>query len=99
MIVELLNPGGTGIVVSDFVSTQTAPELAQWDEASFATQALQLIQRGNFFTGANPFSIGDYYQKLPSVESVHVIPPWKWDIGAKQFAVSAVTFRRKNTSR
>ena len=96
MVVELLNTGGVGVVVSDFVSTQTAPELAQWDESQFAPESLRLIQRGNFFKGANPFSIGEYYEKLPMVESVQVIPPWKWDIGAKQFAVSAVTFRRKD---
>lgn len=97
VIVELLNPGGAGVLISDFVSTQTAPELANWDESEFAQNAIQLVGKGNFFTGANPFSIRDFYRastkSAPTPRDVHVIPPWLWDIGAKQFAVSAVTFR------
>ncbi len=98
IILELLHPGGVGVLVTDFVATETAPELAQLDELLLPQAARHWIEQRNFFTGANPFAIRDYYnqsrQPGPFAEDVQVKGPWRWDIGAKQLAVSAVTFRR-----
>jgi hypothetical protein len=97
-IVELLNPGGAGILITDFVATATAPELAYLDDAQVPAAALNWINQRNFFTGTNPYAIRDYLQGLRdtvhTVENVQVSPAWRWDIGAKQLAVSAVTFHR-----
>jgi hypothetical protein len=98
VMIELLKPGGVGVLVTDFVSTETAPEIARLGEAQFPAAALEWLERRNFFTGANPFAIRDFFRSLATtgwaVEDVGVTAPWRWDIGAKQFAVSAVTFRR-----
>lgn len=96
MIVGLLHPGGTGIVVSDFVSTATAPELATLEDQQIPQAAEMWLKRGNFFTGANPYSIRDYLQKIASIEDVQVLKPWRWNIGARQFAVSGVVFQRRD---
>jgi hypothetical protein len=98
MLIELLKPGGVGILVTDFVSTETAPEIAAM-EALVPTEATRRwLEQRNFFTGANPFAIRDYYQNRRPADStigdVQLVAPWRWDIGAKQFAVAAVTFRR-----
>ena len=98
LMVDLAAPGGAGVLITDFVATETAPELAYLNDAQVAAAAVQWINQRNFFTGANPYAIRDYLQgpledKIFS-EDVHVSPAWRWDIGAKQFAVSAVTFRR-----
>jgi hypothetical protein len=98
MIVELLNPGRVGVLVTDVVATETAPELATLANAQVPAAAVRWINERNFFTGANPYAIRDYYQGRrtagQSVENVQVSAAWRWDIGAKQLAVSAVTFRR-----
>jgi SAM-dependent methyltransferase len=98
IILELLNPGGVGVLVTDFVATETAPELAQLDELLLPQAAMKWIEERNFFTGANPFAIRDYYNRSrepgPCAENAQVKGPWRWDIGAKQLAVCAVTFRR-----
>jgi hypothetical protein len=98
IILELLNPGGVGVLVTDFVATETAPELAQLDELLLPRAALKWIEERNFFTGANPFAIRDYYNRSRgpglSAENAQVKGPWRWDIGAKQLAVCAVTFQR-----
>jgi hypothetical protein len=98
IMVELLNPGGVGVLVTDFVATETAPELAQLADAQIPAAALEWIKQRNFFTGANPYAIRDYLRNRGkvdvSVENVDVSAAWRWDIGAKQLAVSAVTFRR-----
>jgi hypothetical protein len=98
MMVELLNPGGAGVLITDFVATETAPELAQLDDSQVPAAAVTWINQRNFFTGANPYAIRERFQELRgarlAVEKVEVSPAWRWDIGAKQMAVSAVTFRR-----
>jgi hypothetical protein len=98
IILELLNPGGVGVLVTDFVATETAPELAQMDELLLPRAAAKWIEERNFFTGANPFAIRDYYNRSrgpgPSASDAQVKGPWRWDIGAKQLAVCAVMFRR-----
>jgi hypothetical protein len=99
IILELLNPGGVGVLVTDFVATETAPELAQLDELLLPQVAAKWIEERNFFTGANPFAIRDYYNRSrgpgPCATNAQVKGPWRWDIGAKQLAVCAVTFRRR----
>ena len=98
MMVELLNPGGVGLLITDFVATETAPELAHIDDRLVPAAAARWINERNFFTGANPYAIRDCFQNLNgagrTVENVQVSPAWRWDMGAKQLAVSAVTFRR-----
>jgi hypothetical protein len=102
LILELLNPGGVGVLLTDFVATETAPELAQLNEMVLPQAAMKWIKERNFFTGANPFAIRDYYNRSrppgPFAQDVQVKGPWRWDIGAKQLAVCAVTFRRGTES-
>ena len=99
IMLELLNPDGAGVLVTDFVATDTAPELAQLDELVLPQAAMRWIEQRNFFTGANPFAIREYFNQSrgpgPFAEDVQVKGPWRWDIGAKQLAVCAVTFRRR----
>jgi hypothetical protein len=98
LMIELLRPGGVGVLISDFVATETAPLLAYLDDTQIPAAAIQWINERNFFTGANPYAIRDYLNGLSgtglAVENVEVSPAWRWDIGAKQMAVCAVTFRR-----
>jgi hypothetical protein len=98
MMVDLLKPGGVGLLITDFVATETAPELAHLDDSQVPAAAVNWINQRNFFTGANPYAIRDYLQGLRdtgrAVENVQASPAWRWDIGAKQLAVSAVSFRR-----
>jgi hypothetical protein len=99
LIVELLNAGGTGILVTDFVSTTTAPELATLDDTQLPKAAFRWISERNFFTGTNPFILREHYGTNPAiahlVQSTHLTRPWRWDIGDKQFAVCAVVIQRK----
>jgi hypothetical protein len=97
IIAEMMNPLGRGIVFTDFVGTETAPELPLLSDSQLAAAAARWINERNFFTGANPYAIRDQLQRLSlsgrSIRDVEVIPAWRWDLGAKQLAVSAVTFR------
>lgn len=100
MIAELLNPDGVGILVSDFVSTETAPELAAMPDSEIPNAAMRWIKDQNFFTGVNPFMLRSHYQTDPAtaamVEFRKMARPWRWDIGMKQFAVCALAVQRVN---
>lgn len=99
LLLELVRPGGTAVLVLDFVSSKTCPELPQVPEASLSDKAVQLISQRNFFTGVNPFVIRHLFESdpalAPAVDSVHMTAPWLWDFGPRVYLVCAMVVRRK----
>jgi hypothetical protein len=99
LLLELLRPGGTAVLVLDFVSSKTCPELPQIPESRLFDKAIELIQRRNFFTGVNPFVIRHLFESDPSlapaVQSVQMTAPWLWDFGPRVYLVCAILVRRK----
>jgi hypothetical protein len=97
MLAALVEPGGAGVLVTDFVSAETAPELANLSDGQIPAAAAHWINLNNFFTGANPYAIRDHLRSVSlrgvDICNVEVVPAWRWDIGAKQLAVSAATFQ------
>jgi hypothetical protein len=101
LLVELLRPGGTGVLVAEFVSSSTFPDLPQIPEPHLPETAAQLIDQRNFFTGMNPFVIRSLFesdpQLAPALESVEMTQPWLWDFGPRVYLVCALIVRRKAT--
>ena len=98
MLVEGLDDQGVGVLISDFVSSDTLPRLATLSEPDFQRACIAAIEQRNFFTGCNPFTIQHQLKNTEwftsRVRHVHLIKPWRWDIGNKHFAVSALVFQR-----
>jgi hypothetical protein len=98
MMIQSLRVGGFGLVIFDFVSSQTLPELMRIDERILNSALVDAINEKNFFTGLNPFAVQAELKTHPDflglVTDVRLHPPWRWDLGHKQFAVSAISFRR-----
>ncbi len=78
------------VLVSDFVSSATFPQLATMSPAQLAAALPQLIEQRNFFTGTNPVAIRDALQALGAAGTVEIVGPWVWPVGARVFAVCAV---------
>ncbi len=99
LLLGLVRPGGTAMLVLDFVSSKTCPELHQVPEASLFDKAVELISRRNFFTGVNPFIIRQLFVSDPTlaplVDSVQMTVPWLWDFGPRLYLVSAIVIRRR----
>jgi hypothetical protein len=99
LLLELLRPGGTAILVLDFVSSLTCPELPRVFKSHLYDKAVQLVSQRNFFTGVNPFIIRHLFESdaglAPAVESVQMTDPWLWDFGPRVYLVCAVIVRRK----
>lgn len=99
LLLELLRPGGTAVLVLDFVSSKTCPELPQIPERRLFDKAVELISQQDFFTGVNPFVIHHLFESdpglAPAVESVQMTAPWLWDFGPRFYLVCAILVRRR----
>lgn len=89
-----LVPGGTGILVSDFVSSDSAPELLDPEKLNLADYARDQINRGNFFTGVNPAVIQDSIHRHPTLEFVRPPTLWVWPLALRRYLVAGFEFRR-----
>ncbi|HVW27834.1 MAG TPA: hypothetical protein VHC69_20855 [Polyangiaceae bacterium] len=89
-------PGGHAILVTDLVSSDTAPELRTCPELQLSKLRDQLIARHNYFHGTNPHAIE---QALTSRHGTRLArlerrPPWRWSIGDRVFLVTALVMHR-----
>jgi len=94
---KLIRPGGVGLLILDFVSSDTLPELkiADTDESMLATGRKAIDER-NFFTGTNPWAIKDAIAKLIVEDPTrpwNIARPWRWRIGENRYyAVTSIRF-------
>jgi hypothetical protein len=102
LFTELLASGGSGVLVTDVVSSDTFPPLGSVPENQLHGVLVQLIRQQNFFHGVNPAALLSALRTdpllAPRVETVQPLRPWLWDMGARVYAVWAVTLRRRNGS-
>jgi hypothetical protein len=83
-LVHLTRPGGTLILLTDVVSTTTAPQLLAATTAELEEQMAELVASRNFFTGTNPYRIvalleeDERFRNL--VVDVRVLEPWLWRV-------------------
>ena len=82
LLIEHTGPGGIAFLVTDVVSSMTNPRLL--DPVDDLTALVrQSIAESNFFHGANPAAILEYYQKYSPnrhrLKSVDPSQPWIWD--------------------
>ena len=98
LLYELVVSGGNAILITDFVSSDTAPQLPSLTGEAFSNMLLQMLKEQNFFTGLNPFRLQKelYNDKslAGKIESIHCETPWLWDFGPRHYAVTAISFRK-----
>lgn len=97
-IVGLLQPGGCGGLVTDFVASDSWPELASLEEQLLPQAVAEQLRRSNFFTGVNPLVIGRQLIQTPPFNSlatkVGLTQAWKWRLGTRAYAVCGIRFQR-----
>ena len=98
LMLNLLRPGGIGVLITDLVSTDTLPELATADVSELPRLAEAAVNARNFFTGVNPAVIlkelEDPAQLGAHVGRVQLVKPWKWTLGERAYLVYAAKFQR-----
>lgn len=92
-----LKPGGWGILVTDFVSSDTCPLLNDSFSDDWSEAVIHWLRSGNFFHGLHPRRLRQVLEQsdlFPVVrESVSMARPWKWSLGSRSYAVTALAFR------
>ena len=98
-MLQLLKPGGRGILISDLVSSETTPQLTSIHEGSLPKLLAQALATSNFFSGLHPGvmlqDLGTTSGIVSSIDSPIMTAPWRWQMGPRTYAVYAITFRRK----
>jgi hypothetical protein len=98
-MLQLIKPGGCGLFVSDLVSSETTPALQNCTDPELPGLLAQCLNSGNFFSGLNPGVVLQDFRNCPeiaaNVANVQILPPWKWQMGPRTYAVYAIHFRRR----
>jgi hypothetical protein len=98
-MLQLLKPGGRGILISDLVSSETTPALTSMSEDNLPKLLAQALAAGNFFSGLHPGVMLQDFGTAPgiasSVDSPSMTAPWRWQMGPRTYAVYAITFQKK----
>ncbi|MEQ8788622.1 MAG: hypothetical protein RIC55_20095 [Pirellulaceae bacterium] len=98
LLADLLAPGGRGVLVTELVSSDTFPGLADVAEAALPRVVGELLAGKNFFSGVNPAVIKSLLESDPLselVRDVEVTLPWRWQFVDRTYAVYAVAFTRR----
>jgi len=100
-LLRLTAPGGTFVLVTDFVSTASAPGLLAMQAAELEPELSRLVAAGNFFTGTNPYRILALLQEgepfAGEVESTRFVGPWLWALlPERQHLAGAIVARRRH---
>lgn len=97
---DLMGENGAGLLVSDFVSSASAPDMPHVPDEQFQQYLHQLLSARNFFHGVHPgmlFSL--FVGNTPlagQVRDVEMLPPSRWNLGARQYAIAAIQFFKSN---
>jgi hypothetical protein len=96
-LISDLTAAGTGLLITDFVSTDTLPQLSRVTDQQLESLLAQAIDQGNFFTGVNPGVLAQRFgaESICGQPSrVQVYPPWRWQLGNRTYAVCAVAIKK-----
>lgn len=96
---ELTHPGGTAFLITDFVSTDTLPELAEAEQHELDRLLARAIEEHNFFTGLNPAVLWHRMADPLAVggaATAELLPPWRWQLGNRIYAVAALRMTRQD---
>lgn len=95
---RLIQPGGYGLLITDFVSSMTSPGLADVADHDLPGLALRFAAEGNFFHGLNPSHLPSLFtndavlRELTSEARQEGY--WLWRQRARCYAVLGISFRR-----
>lgn len=93
LLVDLALPGGKAMLVTDFVSSISLPQLPDAPTQNLQPLLVDAINRKNFFTGVNPAVL---HKKL-SPECNELVGKlthegvWRWQLGKRCYAVTGFT--------
>jgi len=84
LLFDLVRPGGAFVLVTDVVSSASAPAIRERAERDLPDLLARLIEERNFFTGANPAAIWKQLTEDPEFTArcarIESHDPWLWPV-------------------
>jgi hypothetical protein len=102
LMLDLLAPGGTGLLICDLVSSDSRDDLARVPEHELPGLVRKLASDRNFFSGLYPDAMLETLQREPRLigmaTDARLLAPWLWRLGPlRTFLVYAIRFRKSAT--
>lgn len=97
---SLIAPGGTGVLVTELISSDTCEELKHYTEDQLPDLRDQLIREKRIFTGTNPNALipalnADLFI-APKIEHARLTAPWRWQLAPTRFFLAyGLVFKMK----
>ncbi len=96
---KMVAPGGSGLVVTDMSSSDSAPDVADCPQARASDLMGAVIRDGSCFTGLSPEAVARALDRAAAVngriQEQELTPPWLWQLDeASRFLVYALSFTR-----
>jgi hypothetical protein len=102
-LVRLTKAGGTCVLVTDVVSTTTAPSLLEVPADNLEPHMARLVAERNFFTGTNPYRIAALLEEQAlfraAVTSVRLVGPWLWAVTPDRMHLTCAIVARRRRRR
>jgi hypothetical protein len=98
LMLEQLRPGGIGLFVLDFVSSETLPALPSLTGEELERTLRAAIENNNYFHGLNPQIILQLFEQdlHHQLSGFQFCKPWVWKTAEQAYAVTAVMFQKKS---
>jgi hypothetical protein len=99
LLTHLVAPGGTAILITDVVSSDTVPTLSSVPDSALSGLLARLVRERNFFHGVNPAILETLAAHDPVLRTYglhqETLAPWRWDLGPRMYLVYAMKYRMR----
>jgi len=97
LLAQLAAPGGTAVLITDVVSSDTYPPLPNVPEQELGALLRRLTRDGNYIHGIQPEVVLSELRRDPvlsgRVAQWKVELPWRWQLHARVYLVWAVRWQ------
>lgn len=93
ILVDSLKPNGCGFLITDFVSSESLPEL--YNTTDLKTCVADAVKDHNHLHGLNPAMVTQVFNSAEiraKINSLHLTAPWRWVMPERIYACFALTF-------
>jgi hypothetical protein len=95
LLAELVAPGGTVLVITDVVSSETLRDLPSMPESALAPLLRRIDAEQNHFHGVGPADLAAAFARsLPPGALAESLSPWRWNLHGRVYLVWALRSRK-----
>jgi hypothetical protein len=97
LLCDLTAPGGTVLLITDVVSSDTFPSLGALPDSALPELLPRLARERNYFHGLNPALLPSIFQQDPILQArvigLEPVAPWRWNLHDRVYLVWALKAR------